>query len=81
MANEDGIIQETEFLDDPTGNERNIRVVRISILARTLLPDPHFLDPNASYTVADHTLTLGESDRRYHRFQLTETVLVRNMNL
>jgi hypothetical protein len=80
-ANEDGEIVDAEFVDDPTGNEDDVRAVRIYLLSRTLSPDPGYTDPNASYSLANYTLTLGADDRKYHRQLFVETVMVRNLNL
>ena len=77
----DGEIGDGEYVDDPTGNEDDVRAVRIYLLSRTLLPDPNYTDPNASYTLANHTLILTDDDRKYHRQLFIETVMVRNMNL
>ena len=62
-VNENGEIEDAEFFDDPTGNEDDVRAVRIYLLSRTLSPDPNYTDPNAAYTLANHTLTLGADDR------------------
>jgi prepilin-type N-terminal cleavage/methylation domain-containing protein len=80
-VNENGEIEDAEFVDDPTGNEDEVRAVRIYLLSRTLSPDPNYTDPNVAYTLANHTLTLSADDRKYHRQQFVETVMVRNMNL
>jgi prepilin-type N-terminal cleavage/methylation domain-containing protein len=80
-VNENGEIEDAEFIDDPTGNEGDIRAVRIYLLSRTLSPDPQYTDPNATYSLANHTITLGPEDRKYHRQLFVETVMVRNLNL
>ncbi|MEW6442521.1 MAG: PilW family protein [bacterium] len=96
-ADESGVIDPAEYVDDPTGNEERIRAVRVFILARSLLPEPNHRDlgdvqdpPSYSYTLADHTIQLDTSDAdgidsdfdyRYHRHLLVETVMVRNRNL
>ncbi len=80
-ANENGEIEDAEFVDDPTGNEDDVRAVRIYILSRTLTPDPGYEDPNATYTVANQTINLTTDERRYRRQLFVETVMVRNMNL
>jgi hypothetical protein len=80
-ANENGEIEDGEFVDDPTGNEADIRAVRIYLLARTLSADPTYTDPNPTYTLANQTLTLGADDLKYHRQLFIETVMVRNLNL
>jgi prepilin-type N-terminal cleavage/methylation domain-containing protein len=80
-ANDDGEIEDAEFVDDPTGFEADVRAVRIYILSRTLTPDPGFTDPNSSYPIANQTLTLTDDERKYHRQLFVETVMVRNMNL
>ncbi len=80
-VNENGEIEEAEFVDDPTGNEDDVRAVRIYLLSRTLSPDPNYTDPNANYTLANYTLTLAADDRKYHRQLFVETVMVRNLNL
>lgn len=80
-VNENGEIEEAEFVDDPSGNEDDVRAVRIYLLSRTLSPDPAHTDPNAAYTLANHTLTLTADDRKYHRQLFVETVMVRNLNL
>jgi len=80
-VNENGEIEDAEFVDDPAGNEDEVRAVRIFLLSRTLLPDPKYTDPNAAYTLANRTLTLSADDRKYHRQLFVETVMVRNMNL
>jgi hypothetical protein len=80
-VNQNGEIEDAEFIDDPTGNEDNVRAVRIYLLSRTLTPDPGYTDPNATYTLANHTVTLTAEERQYHRQLFVETVMVRNMNL
>ena len=80
-VNENGEIEDAEFVDDATGNEDEVRAVRIYLLSRTLMPDPNYTDPNAAYTLANHTLALSADDRKYHRQLFVETVMVRNMNL
>lgn len=89
-ANEDGVISDAEYVDDPAGNEERIRAVRIFLLVRGLQPDRHFTDPNGSYTIADHTIDLdtndgngidSDFDHHYHRQVFVETVMVRNLNL
>ena len=89
-ADENGWIDPAEYVNDPTGNEDRIRAVRVFILARSVLPDAHYTDPNPSYTIADHTINLdtndangidSDFDRHYHRHLLVETVMVRNRNL
>ena len=57
-VNENGEIEDAEFVDDPTGNEDEIRAVRIYLLSRTMSPDPNYTDPNTAYTLANHTSTL-----------------------
>lgn len=89
-ADENGVIDPGEYVNDPTGNEQRIRAVRIFVLARSVLPDRNFIDPNPSYTIADRTIFLdtndgngidSDFDRHYHRHLLVETVMVRNRNL
>jgi prepilin-type N-terminal cleavage/methylation domain-containing protein len=89
-ADENGFIDPAEYVNDPTGNEEQIRAVRVFILARSVLPDAHYTDPNPSYTIADHTINLdtndangidSDFDHHYHRQLLIETVMVRNRNL
>ena len=80
-ANENGEIEDAEFVDDPTGNEEEIRAVRIYVLSRTASAEPNYTDPNTAYTLANHTINLTADDRRYHRQMFEETVMVRNMNL
>ena len=80
-ANDNGEIEDAEFVDDPTGNEDEVRAVRIYLLSRTMSPDPNYTDPNAAYTLANHTINLTADDRHYHRQLFEETVMVRNMNL
>lgn len=80
-TNENGEVEDAEFVDDPTGNEADVRAVRVYLLSRTLSPDPNYTDPNTSYTLANHTLTLDTDARKYHRQLFVETVMVRNMNL
>jgi len=89
-ADLDGNVDSDDYVDDPTGCEDKIRAVRIFILARSVLPDAHYTDPNPSYTIADHTINLdtndangidSDFDRHYHRHLLVETVMVRNRNL
>ncbi len=80
-ANQNGEIEEGEFVDDPTGHEGDIRAVRIFLLARTLSADPTYTDPNPTYTLANQTVTLGADDLKYHRQLFIETVMVRNLNL
>jgi hypothetical protein len=83
--NENGEIEDAEFIDDPTGSEDEVRAVRVYLLSRTLKADPNYTDPNTQYTLGlnppNHTLTLTEEDRHYHRQLFVETVMVRNMNL
>lgn len=89
-ADEDGVISDAEYVDDPTGNEERVRAVRVFLLVRGLRPDRHFTDPNASYAIADHTILLetndgngidSDFDHHYHRQLFIETVMVRNQNL
>lgn len=80
-ANDNGEIEDAEFVNDPTGNEDEIRAVRIYLLARTMSPNPNYTDPNTAYTLANHTINLTADDRHYHRQLFEETVMVRNMNL
>jgi prepilin-type N-terminal cleavage/methylation domain-containing protein len=80
-VNENGEIEDAEFVDDPTGSEDRVRAVRIFLLARTLAPDPNCTDPNPSYTLANQTLTLDADSSKYHRQLFVETVMVRNTNL
>lgn len=80
-VNQNGEIEDAEFVDDPTGNEADVRAVRIFLLSRTVSPDPNYTDPNTSYTLANHTLTLNTDELKYHRQLFVETVMVRNLNL
>lgn len=89
-ADEDGVISDAEYVDDPTGNEERVRAVRVFLLVRGLRPDRHFTDANNSYTIADHTINLdtndangidSDFDRHYHRQLFVETVMIRNQNL
>jgi hypothetical protein len=90
-ANNNGSIEDAEWQDAPAVvDEERIRAVRIYILARTLVPDPAYTDPNTSFTIADHDINLDTNeangigshfDHHYHRVLLQETVLVRNKNL
>ena len=80
-ANDNGEIEDAEFVDNPAGNEDEIRAVRVYILSRALSANPNYTDPNTEYTVANRTLTLGIDERHYHRQLFVETVMVRNMNL
>jgi hypothetical protein len=80
-ADEDGEIEDAEFVDDPAGFEDSVRAVRIYLLSRTLSVDPAFTDPNSAYTLANHTVTLSDDERKYHRQLFVETVMVRNLNL
>lgn len=74
-----------EFVNDPTGNEDDIRAVRIYLLARSLLPDPNYAknnpDESKTYTLANYNLTVSGDLLRYHRQLFVETVMVRNLNL
>lgn len=89
-ADEDGVISDAEYVDDPTGNEERVRAVRVFLLVRGLRPDRHFTDANISYTIADHTINLdtndangidSDFDHHYHRQLFVETVMIRNRNL
>ncbi len=89
-ADEDGVISDAEYVDDPTGNEERVRAVRIFLLVRGLRPDRHFTDASGSYTIADHTINLdtndgngidSDFDHHFHRQLFVETVMVRNQNL
>lgn len=80
-VNENGEIEDAEFVDNPAGSEDKVRAVRVYLLSRTLTPDPGYTDPNATYTLANHTLTLDSDARKYRRQLFVETVMVRNMNL
>ncbi len=76
-----GRITDAEFVDDPTGNESEIRAVRIYLLARSRFSDPRYTDPNDHYDLANQTLTVDADASHYHRQLLVETVMVRNLNL
>lgn len=80
-ANEDGTIQEAEFVDDPTGSEDKVRAVRVYLMARSASSDPRFEDSTPAYSVANHVLTLDTDSKHYHRMLLVETVMIRNLNL
>jgi hypothetical protein len=80
-ANENGEIEDVEFVDDPTGNEEEVRAVRVYLLSRSLSPNPNYTDTRTAYTLANHTINLNADDRHYHRQLFEETVMVRNMNL
>jgi hypothetical protein len=93
-ANGNGVIDDSpmysEYVDNPPANEEQIRAVRVFILARSVLPDADYTDPNPSYTIADHAFALdtndangidSDFDHHYHRHLLVETVMVRNRNL
>lgn len=89
-TDEDGIISDGEYVDDPAGNEERIRAVRVFLLVRSLRPDRHFTDANGRYTIADRTIDLdtndangidSDFDHRYRRQLFVETVMIRNRNL
>jgi len=89
-ADNNGIIDDHEYLDDPAGMEDQIRAVRIFLLVRSELPDPHYTDDAGTYTIADRTIVLdtddgngidSEFDHRYRRQLFVKTVMVRNHNL
>jgi type IV pilus assembly protein PilW len=71
-ANSNGIIEDAEFQNAPAvADEDKIRAVRIFVLARTVLPDPGYKDPNADpnvnpsapqFMVADHQIMLDTND-------------------
>jgi len=87
---------EWTWQDDPTGNLDEVRAVRIWILVRSLLPDPHYEDTHEHegqpkrYMVADHLIQLDQNDvngidsdfdHHFHRHLCVETVLIRNRSL
>lgn len=80
-ANDSGEIEDAEFVDDPTGNEDEVRAVRVYLLSRSLSSSPGYTDPNTEYSLANYTRTLNSDERHYHRQLFVETVMVRNMNL
>ena len=90
-ADNDGVIEDTEFLDSPTAAQENdIRAVRVFILARSRLPEPDYFDRNTSYTIADQTITLDTDDengmdspfdQHYRRQMVTRIIMIRNRNL
>jgi hypothetical protein len=81
-ANDDGTIDEDQWVDDPAGSEDDVRAVRIWILAKTLLPDSGHTEQTDSIAVADHTIDLSSSSDplavHFHRYLLVDTVLIRN---
>ena len=46
----------------PSGKEYYVKLVRVTILARTPNPDSNYRDPNDSYTVANKTITIDKND-------------------
>ena len=60
----------SEWADDPSGNEDQVRAVKIYLLARSTHPDRDFTDlhdddaatAGKQYTIADHTITLDSDE-------------------
>ena len=83
----DGEIPEDEFEDAPLLPEewKEVRAVRIYLLARSLSPDPNYAknnpDEGKTYTLANYNLTVSGDLLPYHRQLFVETVMVRNLNL
>ncbi len=78
----------SEWADDPSGNEDQVRAVKVYLLARSGQPDRDFIDlhdddaatAGKQYTVADHTITLNSSSEHFHHYLAEATVLIRNLN-
>ncbi|MBN2231514.1 MAG: PilW family protein [Deltaproteobacteria bacterium] len=86
-ADDNGMIDAAEWVDDPAGNEADVRAVRVLLLFRSAHPDREFEDRNdddpitvgRQYTLADHVIT--DPDVHFHRHLIQTTVFLRNMNL
>jgi len=69
-ADDNGSIDTAEWVDDPAGNEEDVRAIRVHILARSGQFDRDFIDRHdddsstagKQYTLADHTITLDTND-------------------
>jgi prepilin-type N-terminal cleavage/methylation domain-containing protein len=78
----------SEWADDPSGNEDQVRAVKVYLLARSGQPDRDFIDlhdddaatAGKQYTIADHTITLNSSSEHFHHYLAEATVLIRNLN-
>jgi len=69
-ADKSGSIDSNEWVNDPSGNETDIRAIHIDILARSGQPDRDFTDRHdddsatagKQYTLAGHKITLDTND-------------------
>ncbi len=85
--NGDGLFDPTDNNDwsnDPSGNEADIKAVRIYVLARSAHEDREYTD-RKTYKINDATdsssaVTVGPFNDGYHRFLLRTTISIRNLN-
>ncbi len=75
-----------EWGNDPgaTGNEADIKTVRIFVLSRSAHPDRNYTD-RKTYKINDATASsaavfVGPFNDGYHRFLLRTTIMIRNLN-
>ena len=69
-ADDNGAIDPAEWVDDPSGNEEDVRAIRVHILARSGQFDRDFFDRHdddgatagKQYTLADHSITLDTNE-------------------
>ena len=80
----------SDWDNDPSGHEDDVKAVRIYVLARSAYPDreynPQKRNPPKTFTINDATasataVTVGPFSDQYHRFLLKTTVMIRNLNL
>jgi len=88
--NGDGVFNPTDsndWTDDPSGNEADIKAVRIYVLARSAYPDREYNVNKKEYkyiindATTSSTAVTATFDDQYHRFLLKTTVMVRNLNI
>jgi prepilin-type N-terminal cleavage/methylation domain-containing protein len=74
-----------DWSNDPSGNEADIKAVRIYVLARSAHPDRDYTDRKQykinDATASDAEVIVGPYNDNYHRFLLRTTIMVRNLNL
>lgn len=73
-SNNNGIIDNSEWIDDPLGNEKKIKAVKIFLFMRTKSPDKDYMD-SSTYNIAGENIT---PNNHYHHYLLKSIVFVRN---
>jgi len=73
-SNNNGIIDNSEWIDDPSANEKKIRAVKVFLFMRMKSPDRDYTD-SSTYNIAGENIT---PNNHYHHYLLESIVFVRN---